>query len=134
MSRAHVDASLSALRGDPALTVYDAAVPDLPDVVPDLPYVVLYADLGTLSVEDLRGRHTRLDVTLQTTAVGSTREQAQWAAQRARDRLVDQVLIVAGWDSYPVEHEGSQPVRRDDDVDPPMMYAVDTYRWVSVPA
>lgn len=127
--RGHANAVLSLLSADTALRVYDGQVPNNPV----LPYVVLYIDSGTRSTESLEGDADTADFSMQTTSVGSTREQAQWAAERAMGALLDVRPSVAGWACGRIRHVGSQPTRRDDDVDPPLMYATDQWRFLSTP-
>lgn len=128
--RAHATAVLSLLGAVPGLRVYDGQVPNNPV----LPYVVLYIDSGTRSAESLSCDADTADFALQTTSVGATREQAQWAAERAMGALLDARPVVSGWLCGRVRHAGSQPTRRDDDVDPPLMYATDQWRFLSTPA
>lgn len=130
MSREHLAAVLEALRGTAGLNVHDGVAPDSPTY----PYVVIYADSGAASRSTLLAVSDRLEVTVQATAVGRSPESARWVAERVRGALLDARLPVPGRRSFPVTHEESRLLGRDDDVQPPVFYAVDLYRLTTVPA
>lgn len=128
LADAHVLALLALVRVN--VPCYDGKVGDNPAV----PYTVLYADLGTLERSSVDDASAFFNMSFQITAVGSTRQQAGWAADKARVALVGAAPSVSGRTTSMIVQESSQPVIRDDDVVPPMFYAVATYRLVSVPS
>lgn len=130
MIRAHVAAVYALLDAVANLNVYDGVVPN----TPALPYVVLWANQGAPSSNTVEQASTRRDFTIQTTYVGSTPEQARWAAEKAQGALLDVTPTVAGRQCWPLVVEASQSTRVDLDVDPPVFLSVDVWRLASVPA
>jgi hypothetical protein len=97
------------------------------------PYVVVYGDLGALD-GPLGDRFADLSQTLTVHGVGNGPEQAQWVADKARAALLTTPVTVAGRSTLYVSHTTSQPVQRDDDVQPPLFYEVDQYTLSTTPA
>lgn len=128
--RAHTTALLALLRAPSSLTIYDGEVPDNPA----LPYAVLYPDAGTASVANLAAQSTWVSTVAQVTAVGLTRDQAEWAADKVSAALLDHVPTVTGRSANPVTQESAQIAQRDDSVTPHRFYAVTQWRVASVPA
>ncbi len=134
MIREHVTALMSALGA--GLDAY--LVGDVPPE-PATPYVVLTPSGGHPDRDTLAGGRSRLDMTFSVTAVGASPDEALWAADAARDRLLDVRLSIPGRRSWPVVHGDSQPVRQDplhvaDGTGRPLLICVDTYGLASVPA
>lgn len=129
MIRAHVTA-VRALLTAAGLTVYDGKVPD----GPAMPYVVVYADGGLAAPDNLASVSTWRMWGFQTTAVGTTADQARLVAEKAQGALLDVTPTVSGRTCGRIQHDTSRDVQRDDDVVPPVMYAVDRWRFNSVPA
>lgn len=129
-------ACLALLAADVVLTVYDGFVPVDPvsGRLPARPYVVVFAPGGRSTVFNLAGVSGDLSASVQTTCVGDTAESCRIVARRVKAALLDVRPAVVGRVSYPIRHEDSQPPTRDDDVQPPVMYAVDRWRTASVPA
>lgn len=130
MIRAHVDAVLGLLKAVPNLTVYDAMVPDSPQA----PYVVVYPDQGAAQPTSFTLASDQRLFRVQTTSVGSDPQQARWVAEKTQGALLDATPAVAGRTTWPIRHELTRPIERDDDVSPPMFYAVDLWRVLTVPA
>jgi hypothetical protein len=130
MIRAHVTAVVGLLDAVANLTVYDGEVPN----TPTLPYVVVFSDQGPATRTGFEAVSDRRDFTFQTSAVGSTPEQARWAAEKTSAALLDVTPTVASRTCWPITHLGSQPTRPDLDVDPPVYLAVDQWRLPSIPA
>ena len=100
------------------------------------PHVVVWASSGFALPTDLGHVIGDIELSFQLTAIGATPEQAQWAADKARV-AVNRVIVsdIDGDAFWPIwAEQASQPVRRDDQVQPPMFVA--TSRWVlrSTPA
>ena len=129
MIRAHANAVL-ALAQAGAVTVYDTAAPALPAY----PYAVLRFDSGRRVRSALTAVSDTLTETVTCTSVGLDRVQSQWVAEKVTALLLDVRPVVAGRTCAPLEHLDTQPSRRDDDVAPPLFYAVDLFRFISVPA
>lgn len=125
-ARPHVDGLLALLTAA-GLTVYDA---EAPAGAPDK-YAVLYSDPGT-PAGALGDRHRMLLLGFQVTAVGRTRVQAAWVADKARVTLLTQVPAVAGRVVQPLWQVGQPPpIQRDDDVQPPLYYQPISYQMRS---
>lgn len=99
-----------------------------------LPRCVLYADPGASTRETLCASPDGRVMTIQTTCVGETRDQAGWMVDKVRSLVEDKRLTVAGWECGPIQNLFSNLPRRDDDIDPPVFYAVTTWRFTAVPA
>ena len=97
------------------------------------PYTVVYGDMGALD-GPLGDRFADLDQTLIVHGIGTGPEQAQWEADKARTALLSTAITVDARTVLYVQHTSSQPVERDDDVQPPLFYAVDTYTLSTTPA
>jgi len=124
-ARAHTTAVKALI--DAAVTCHVGESPN--DAGP--PYVLLYPDSGhgMATGMDLDADHYRYE--FQTTAVGTTVEQAQWAADKVRGAVEDVRPTVAGFTTGKVRHVSSQPAKRDNDVDPAVFYAVDVWEFRS---
>jgi len=129
------DALLALLRGAlPATDVHDGYV-DADEaakvIAVHLPYVVFYAGLGDDIDERLGGRNGGTVTDFQTTYVGSTREQARWAREKARTALSRKRVTVDGRESGLIKRVASSVIRRDDDFTRPgggpLFYGVDQY-------
>lgn len=96
-------------------------------------YAVVYADLG---VPDgpMGDPYADLDQTVFVHGCGSTAEQAQWVADKARTALLGSPITVADRAVLYVDHNSSQPVARDDAISPAVFYAVDQYTVATTPA
>lgn len=126
MSNEH-NAAFTALLG--GVDVDDAESPNFAE----LPRVVLYGDQGADTREALCATADGTYVTIQTTCVGETREQAGLMLDTVASLVTDQRPTVAGWSCGPVQKLSSQLPLRDDDVDPAVFYAVATWRFYAVP-
>jgi hypothetical protein len=128
--RALVNAVVAQLRAaiDPKVTVYDGAVPATPNK-PAVPYVVVYPDTAPLSRDRLAAESTLARLRFQVTSVGVTRDHAQAVADTANAALIDHRLTVPGWAPGPIalDEALAVPVRPDQDVTPPVFYAVEQF-------
>lgn len=128
MSNTHI-AGFNQLLTAGSVVVDDAKTPN--QAV--LPRVVEYPDQGTAVRDTLEGGVTGVVVTIQTTCVGETREQAGWMLDQVTELVQDRRPVVAGWSCTRVQQLFAQPARRDDDIDPPVFYAVASWRFSAVP-
>ena len=123
----HVDAVTSALT-TAGLTVYLGGAPQATAV----PYCVLYPDPGQAVRASLADDRVNFTGVLQVTSVGATAEQALNYADRAAAAL-SAPLVVAGRNGWRPEALDGTPVKRDDDVTPPVFYSAARYRLRSTP-
>ncbi|MGH3010165.1 MAG: hypothetical protein ACRDLM_12275 [Gaiellaceae bacterium] len=132
--RVHVDAVLAALRaGLPSsYTVTEAVGPSDPAVT--VPYVVLYADLGTPGGYPFcPGRD--LDVTISLRGVGESADQAQKAASRARTIMLSGGIAVTGRALKIYQDTAAPPpVERDATITPPLFQQLVIFDLCSRPA
>lgn len=126
MSNAHIDGFKALLA---TVTVDDAETPNSAA----LPRVVLYADQGASTRDALCATPDGTVVTIQTTCVGETREQAGWLLDKVAELVENKRPAVTGFVCGPVQSLFSNLPRRDDDVDPAVFYAVTTWRFTAVP-
>jgi hypothetical protein len=98
------------------------------------PYVVVYFDSGVRSSDrEVDVRITR-DHGWQTVTVGSSATQTRAAVERVASALEDWRPVVDGVTFSKVDHDGTQPVRRDPDMpDRVLFIATDQWRAVSDP-
>lgn len=114
-----------------AVLVYDARVLDKPPTK----YVVVYPDPGAREAFDLGHTADHYTFRWQITAVGQNRGEAERLATQARDALVAVKLDVAGLSCGVIEHEGSQPIRWDDQIPlRAVMYGTDQYKMTATAA
>lgn len=123
----HVDAVQAALT-TAQIPAYLGGAPQ--DVT--APYVVLYPEPGAPGAASLADDRVWWSGIVQATSVGQTAEQALNVADRCATAL-SAPLQVAGRASWRPQALGGQPVRRDDDVTPPVYYAVARWRLRSMP-
>ncbi len=97
------------------------------------PYAVIYP----LDAADRNGpfNDPEADVIweFQITSVGETREQAHGVADKVRTVLTPSAISVSGLRVLQVLIDLGDAVERDDDVKPPLFYAVDIYRIWTTP-
>lgn len=124
------DELLTLLRAVPNLNVYDGYVEadETAKVISvPLPYVAYFASTGYDNDERFCGNAGGRVVEFSLTGVGSTREQAMWALNKARTALSRKRI-----DGRLIRHDGSNvSVRRDDDYTRPgggpLFYGIDGY-------
>lgn len=86
-------------------------------------YVVLFPSAGTTD-GDLGDPHEYLDYRVQATCVAALQEGAEDLAGTVLTTLVGVRLTVTGRALYPFQVDSSSPATRDDQVAPPVHYAV----------
>ena len=131
-SEPHVAAIVSRIEGDESapLTVFDAD----PDGT-EYPHVVVYADAGIGSSDREAEIRVRRTISWQTTVVAESPEGCRQALDRMTSRLEDWIPAVAGRSCSVVDHESSQPVRKNPDLPDRELYiATDQWSFVSDPA
>lgn len=132
----HVQAVLALLTAalPPSIAVFDGQVPG----AAPYPYIVVYPDGGTATAPAADGAFVDLTMTVQITAVGTTRQEAAGAADFARAALIGQSPAVPGRYCWPIEQVLTRPVARDDDAraatNQSVFTAIDQYQLMSVPA
>lgn len=126
----HVEAVLTRLRADAQLAavVFEGDVTGNPDR-----YVNVWHDTGFYEPHDYLGTPGPVEVTFTIHSVGTDRWQAVWGSGRVTSRLLGWVPTVAGRTCWRIESAGTQPVRKDTDVDPPKFLAIDRFTLRSVP-
>lgn len=87
------------------------------------PYVVLFPSPGGTD-GDLGDPHEYLDYTVQATCVAATQEGAEAVADAVKILLVGVRLTVPGRSLYPFQVTLDSPASRDDQLAPPVHYAV----------
>lgn len=126
----HYDEVVSLLDAT-SFTVHKGHVEDNPT----FPYAVLWwPGVGRRSPNSLAVESNRLDVNFRITSVGVNNESVRIIAQAMQDAVLDQIVTVAGWESYPIRFVGSMPeIQEDRQVSLPNsdrhpLYTVVTYR------
>lgn len=110
------------------IAAYNGTRPDS-----DTNCVVVHGTPGQSS-GSLGDRFADLLLDFQVTAVGTGPEQALAYADAARVALLGTPPAVAGRAVWPLWQTGSQPVQRDDTVQPPLWIATAQYAIKSTPA
>lgn len=98
-----------------------------------VPYVVLFPWPGSTD-GNLADPHEYLDYTFQTTCTAATQEGAEAVIDIVKATLIGVRLAVVGRSSYPVYPLLDLPVRRDDQIAPPVHYSVAQFRVRTQPA
>jgi hypothetical protein len=137
----NVDAAaalLALLVADVNLTVYDGVVPINPATgkLPSRPYIVMWSPpIPGAAIDTLAGRSGWWEETITTTIVGDNVESIRIATRRVRADVLDVIPVVTGRKCLPIRMDGDPlPVQPDNDVQPPVLYAVIRWRCSSVPA
>ena len=123
--RLHTDAVIAALE-TAGLTVGDAKVPNAP-----LPHAIVYPIPGGDRSGSLANPYEDAEFVFQVTCVGTSREQAQWLADKA-EAILDGVTVT-GRTIHP-SPDSNPGVFRDDDVTPPVFYCTPRYRLKTTPS
>lgn len=125
--RVHDDAFLAAIRGDAGLasTTFEGPVTDRP-----ARYVSVFPR-ESRTIGRFTGPHGVLDNEYIVHSVGTTPEQAKWAREHMLAKTLDVTLTVAGWNNRRIRFVTSQPLAKDDDVNPPLYYTVDVLAFES---
>ncbi len=129
MIRDHVAAVVALVDADPNVTVYDGQVPN----EPTLPYVVIRTDTGRRERSALPATSDRLTLRIWATSVGLNRTSAQVVSERVTAALLDVRPTVTSRSCFPITSVNSQPAR-EDDVVKPLVFALDEFELVSIPA
>jgi hypothetical protein len=127
--RDHVAAVVALVDADPNVTVYDGQVPN----EPTLPYVVIRTDTGRRERSALPATSDRLTLRIWATSVGLNRTSAQVVSERVTAALLDVRPTVSSRSCFPITSVNSQPARVDD-VNTSLVYALDEFELVSIPA
>lgn len=73
-------------------------------------------------------------VTYQLTAIGANRKQCEWAADKARDTILTASLSIGDRRVSQVSVDMLGGTIRDDDIQNPIYYSPDRYRFETTPA
>lgn len=132
MIRAHINAVMALIQADTSIRVYNAIVPG----TPALPYAVLFAGPPGAIPTALDGLSTWRQFRFHINCVGGDAQQVFALVERIETRLLDVTPTVAGRSTGPITKtlETPQPVQRDDDVSPAVLYSTDIWEFSSVPA
>ncbi len=133
MIRAHHNAVLALLSGVPNLTLYDGIVPG-PDEGLSYPYAVLWASAPLRWSDRMCGEQGNARELFSTTAVGFTADQVGWVQEKIHAALVDVRAVITGRSCERIKHVESAPTDIDYDERPPVLTAVDSWLFASVPA
>lgn len=98
-----------------------------------IPYAVLFPSPG-MTDGDLCDVNEYLDYRVQVSCVAATQEGAEAVADIVKTTLAGQRLSVTGRALYPMQILSDQPATRDDQVAPPVHYAVVQFGCRSGPA
>lgn len=132
-----LDLVVSVLATETGKQIGDAAAPDDIEIPAGLPY----ANVQSIGDADREASFAELltegDLIseIQVTSVGESRKQAQWMSDRIRESFI--AANLTGWTGRTiqlVELDSGNEVERDDDIQPPLFYAVDSYLVYSTPA
>jgi hypothetical protein len=128
MIRAHKEAVLTRLRGDPFLTstVYEGVVEDRPNR-----YAALFFDSGHRTTDRLTGPSTTGTFSIIVHSVGTTPDQAQTVAEHVLAQLIDWTPDVPGHSCRRLRHTVTVPVQRDPDGIFPVHFCVDEFALVT---
>lgn len=127
---------LSVLAAQTGSPMGDAAAPSGIVIPDDLPYSVVQS-IGSV---DRSAPMSQLlkdgdDVhEIQITNVGESREQAQGQSDAVREAFVAGNLSWSGRAIVLVELDAGNEIQRDDDVQPPLFYGIDSFLVYSTPA
>jgi len=124
--RTHTDAVITRLQAL-GVTVGDAQAP-----TGNPPYVVVYPVTGGDTYGPLGAQNDDAELIYQVTCVGTSRQQAQWLADKAMGLLSG--ITVTGRSLPLVTVETVPGVMRDDDVQPPIFWAAPRFRLFSTPS
>jgi hypothetical protein len=131
-------AFLALLVADQNLKVLDGEVPTDPGTgrLPDRPYVVMWSPpIPGAGLDTLSGRSGWWEETITTTIVGDTVDSIRIATRRVRGAVLDVVPVVVGRTCLPIRMDGDPlPIQPDNDVQPPVLYAVIRWKCSSTPA
>jgi hypothetical protein len=99
-----------------------------------VPYVVLHQGIVTSIDGPVSDPSADAISEYQITGIGRTAPQARWAADKAHTAILGAVLTIPNRCVQKVEWTGGHPATRDDNVVPPLFYAIDLYQVSTSPA
>lgn len=123
---------ISALATGTGKQVGDGAAPS----AAVLPFAVVYP-IGDVDREAAMNELLKdgdLVTEVQVTSVGESREQAQWMSGQIREEFIASAISWATRKITLVELDDGNAVERDDDVQPPLFYGIDSFLVFSTPA
>ena len=100
-----------------------------PTVAAGKPYVVVWFDAGAVDNRSLRSRDG-LALTATFQCYGATPESVRVAVRRVREGVASlHRAVVEGRTLHLPEHLAGPPMQRDDDVQPPLWWQTDEWRF-----
>lgn len=99
-----------------------------------VPYAVLYQGITPSIDGPVDDPDADVTSEYQVTSVGVTRAQASYIADKARHALLTTPVVVPARFVQLLEWTQGRPAQRDDDVTPPLFYAIDSYEISTSPA
>lgn len=124
--RTFYDAIVTRLSGQTSKNIGEANAPS--DTT--TPYAVVYQldeQDNPETLGNLTDAHESTFFAWQVTSVGADANEAQWMQQKVRAALLGWQPTVSGITCGFVERDGGTGVTRDDDLQPPLFYAVDRF-------
>lgn len=126
MANVHIDAFNAFLVDVP---LDDGESPNLAA----LPRVVEFPNQGASIRDTLEGGVVGKLITIQTTCIGETREQAGLMLDEVTELVEGKRPDPPGWSCTRIAQLSTTLPIRDDDVEPAVFYAVATWRFLAVP-
>ena len=126
------DGIVTALAAGTGKPVGDGASPSGASV----PFAVVYS-IGDVDREAAMNELLKdgdLVTEVQVTSVGESRKQAQWMSRKIRASFVASAITWTTRKIQLVELDDGNIVERDDDVQPPLFYGIDSFVVYSTPA
>lgn len=90
-------------------------------------YVIVYPITGGSFDGDIYDPHGEARADYQLTSVGTSAEQCEWVADKARETMIDASLTLTDRAVIWIDATFLGGVLRDDDVQPPLFYSPDRY-------
>ena len=138
--QAHFDAVMSLLQPltqpPTGMAVVDGTLDDAGSLPPGTtppatPYAVVRSDTMPAASDRFATFSNLLIPRIYVTVVGATEQEIRWALDKTRSVLLDVAPAVAGRSTSPLQLTDGQPIQTDRQVRPPLLFAVDVYRFTS---
>lgn len=130
MVKAHADAIKALMDSIPHITWHDGAVPDNPA----LPYVVLWTSAPRRFSDSLKGDQRNGLTYFHTTTVALDPDGIRIVQGHVHDALTDARLDIPGYKPQRIQNTHTQPITPDRDVTPAVLFSVDQWQFITIPA